>query len=353
MTMTRQELDRCYRALDLEPGASLVEVKRAWRDLTKVWHPDRFQDDPELRQRAEDRLKGINQAYRQVLAALRAQEGTGEARPGQPVPRPASGAPPSPRPNPARPPRPQPSTASRRTDFGVRPKSVPSRRVQAAAVSLLALVVLLAGATYWWRSQNVANAPTKQARPEPQELLVALTQQNSELRDKAVDLQGQLHEALDEIHQLQEKLTQRERREAPSLSELPTSAPEVSAANRQPEARTGMDREEDKAAFLVPGFERIARGVGSLSALEDQYQQACTGTMPVSATDRFGNQVGGSIDRADTPECIARASAKTELRAQIKSEATRIEEAARRAGILPGVLRGLVARYHLGDYLNP
>jgi hypothetical protein len=34
------ELARCYRVLGLEPGASLEEVKSAYRDLVNVWHPD-------------------------------------------------------------------------------------------------------------------------------------------------------------------------------------------------------------------------------------------------------------------------------------------------------------------------
>jgi hypothetical protein len=55
-----------YRLLDLEPGASLGEVKRAWRDLTKVWHPDRFQGDARMEAKAEERLKAINDAYNQI-----------------------------------------------------------------------------------------------------------------------------------------------------------------------------------------------------------------------------------------------------------------------------------------------
>jgi hypothetical protein len=49
--------------LALRPGASSVEIKEAYRVLVKVWHPDRFGSDPELRVEAEDRLKQINQAY--------------------------------------------------------------------------------------------------------------------------------------------------------------------------------------------------------------------------------------------------------------------------------------------------
>lgn len=56
-------LDDCYRLLDLKPGASPDEVKRAHRDLTKVWHPDRFGHDTALRTKAEEKLKAINAAY--------------------------------------------------------------------------------------------------------------------------------------------------------------------------------------------------------------------------------------------------------------------------------------------------
>ena len=53
-------LDDCYFLLDLDPGASDVEIKRAHRDLTKVWHPDRFGADASLRQKGEEKLKAIN-----------------------------------------------------------------------------------------------------------------------------------------------------------------------------------------------------------------------------------------------------------------------------------------------------
>lgn len=227
-----------------------------------------------------------------------------------------------------------------------------------AAIRIAAVCVLVlglgAGATYWHLfGKQGASAPAKRSRPDPEEAFEALAEENRNLRAKAEELQGELDDAQEALQKLQEKLEQRERREEPALRNLPSPAPEAIVSSRQPEARSGMDLEEEKATFLVPGFERLSRGVGSLSALEDQYQQACTGTMPVSATDGFGNQVGGSINRADTPECMARASSITDLRAQLKTEASRIEEAARRAGILPGVLRGLVARYRVGDYLNP
>lgn len=60
-------IEQCYRVLDLPPGASVEEVKRAHRELTKVWHPDRFAQDPALRARAEEKLKQINEAYARIV----------------------------------------------------------------------------------------------------------------------------------------------------------------------------------------------------------------------------------------------------------------------------------------------
>jgi hypothetical protein len=62
-------LDDCYRLLDLDPRARTDEIKRAHRDLTKVWHPDRFGHDAALRRKAEEKLKAINEAYETILAA--------------------------------------------------------------------------------------------------------------------------------------------------------------------------------------------------------------------------------------------------------------------------------------------
>ncbi|HLW78897.1 MAG TPA: J domain-containing protein [Terriglobia bacterium] len=58
---------RFYSLLGLEPGATLEELKRAHRDLVKVWHPDRFNDDPPLQKKAQEKLKEINEAYEQLL----------------------------------------------------------------------------------------------------------------------------------------------------------------------------------------------------------------------------------------------------------------------------------------------
>ena len=62
-------LDDCYTLLDVRPGATAEELKLAHRDLTKVWHPDRFASDPTLRRKAEEKLKAINEAYETILGS--------------------------------------------------------------------------------------------------------------------------------------------------------------------------------------------------------------------------------------------------------------------------------------------
>ena len=54
------------RTLEVEPGASLEEIKLAYRDQTKVWHPDRFANDLRLQKKAEEKIKQISLAYRRL-----------------------------------------------------------------------------------------------------------------------------------------------------------------------------------------------------------------------------------------------------------------------------------------------
>ena len=62
-------LDRSYKILGVSPGAGEAEMKQAYRDLVKVWHPDRFPGDARLQAKAQDRLKEINEAYRRILSS--------------------------------------------------------------------------------------------------------------------------------------------------------------------------------------------------------------------------------------------------------------------------------------------
>jgi tetratricopeptide (TPR) repeat protein len=55
-------LDHHYAILQLKPGSSPAEVKRAYRRLARQWHPDRCQNVTAKAQ-AEAKFKEINQAY--------------------------------------------------------------------------------------------------------------------------------------------------------------------------------------------------------------------------------------------------------------------------------------------------
>lgn len=57
------DLSRAYDLLGVKPGFSASELKAAHRDLAKVWHPDRFLHDPRLQEKAQEKLKEINEAY--------------------------------------------------------------------------------------------------------------------------------------------------------------------------------------------------------------------------------------------------------------------------------------------------
>lgn len=58
--------DEDYKTLELEEGASLNEIKAAYRDLVAVWHPDNFGHSPRLQAKAEEKMKKINLAYERL-----------------------------------------------------------------------------------------------------------------------------------------------------------------------------------------------------------------------------------------------------------------------------------------------
>lgn len=78
--------DDPYRELGIARTATAVEVKRAYRQLIMVWHPDHHVGAPEFQRReAERRFKRIHAAYKAITES--APNGTGAAASGgQPQP---------------------------------------------------------------------------------------------------------------------------------------------------------------------------------------------------------------------------------------------------------------------------
>jgi len=64
------------RIFNLQAGCSAEDVRQAYLDLVKVWHPDRFQSDGRLTARAERELQDINEAYAILQASTRSTTST-------------------------------------------------------------------------------------------------------------------------------------------------------------------------------------------------------------------------------------------------------------------------------------
>ncbi|MBJ6727606.1 J domain-containing protein [Geomonas sp. Red875] len=95
------ELEHCYRVLGLSSSASPRELRRAYRNLVRSWHPDLFTHNPREQAVAQERLKEINAAYHLI------QEHLAAAGPAPVEPPPT--APPAPPPRPQAPPHRAPS----------------------------------------------------------------------------------------------------------------------------------------------------------------------------------------------------------------------------------------------------
>jgi molecular chaperone DnaJ len=55
-----------YEVLGIKPGASKDEIRAAYRELAKKYHPDRYQNNP-LGDLAVEKMKEINEAYDYLL----------------------------------------------------------------------------------------------------------------------------------------------------------------------------------------------------------------------------------------------------------------------------------------------
>jgi hypothetical protein len=78
--------DRAYYlgVLGVSSRATLEEIRLAYLDLVKVWHPDRFSHDLRLRRKAQEKLADINEAFNWIKAnPLQGSDVSASARAGE------------------------------------------------------------------------------------------------------------------------------------------------------------------------------------------------------------------------------------------------------------------------------
>lgn len=97
--------------LGLTTEATEADVKQSYKDLARIWHPDRFQSDPRLEAKAEEQIKVINEARSVALKYVKKHghfRFVGQQRGKRPTPQPP------PRPEPQAKPRPEPEPKPKR-----------------------------------------------------------------------------------------------------------------------------------------------------------------------------------------------------------------------------------------------
>lgn len=57
-----------YKVLEVSPNASNDEIKKAYRELSRKYHPDSYVDNP-LSDLAEEKFKEVQEAYDQIMKA--------------------------------------------------------------------------------------------------------------------------------------------------------------------------------------------------------------------------------------------------------------------------------------------
>lgn len=64
------DLERAYRLLNISPGVSAEEIKKAYRERLMYFHPDKHKDNPVLQKVANDKTRQILEAYDLIIKNL-------------------------------------------------------------------------------------------------------------------------------------------------------------------------------------------------------------------------------------------------------------------------------------------
>ena len=67
-----------YKTLGVSPNDSDETIKKAYRELAKKYHPDKFADNPSAAELANEKMKEINSAYDEIVT-MRKNAGGGNS----------------------------------------------------------------------------------------------------------------------------------------------------------------------------------------------------------------------------------------------------------------------------------
>jgi DnaJ domain len=139
--------DAALQILRLGRDASRSQIKEAYRDLAKIFHPDRFQDDPRVQAKAEAEFKQLIAAYEALKSYRPSVVRAAPASPRKARPHPQAAPPPPKEAEAAAPPRtasPDPRSA-RKPEQRARPAPAPpsaSPRIIIAGVVIWGMGVM-------------------------------------------------------------------------------------------------------------------------------------------------------------------------------------------------------------------
>ena len=65
-TPQEQQLAQYFANLELRPGATLEDVRRAYREMMRKYHPDKHIGDPERHKAATELAQSLTKAYQEL-----------------------------------------------------------------------------------------------------------------------------------------------------------------------------------------------------------------------------------------------------------------------------------------------
>src|SRR5690554_1990130 len=72
-----------YEILGIREGASVEEIRKAYKELVRKYHPDQYRNNP-LSDLAEEKLKEINEAYDYLMKKMESGRGSSGRRQEEP-----------------------------------------------------------------------------------------------------------------------------------------------------------------------------------------------------------------------------------------------------------------------------